>query len=99
MMKRGFEKISMEQFIKDFKGLDVKYEDIKIPKRGTKKAAGYDFFTPIDIIIKPGEDIKIPTGIRSYMYPNEVLIIVPRSGLGFKYYTRLSNTLGIIDAK
>ena len=23
---------------------------------------------------------------------------VPRSGLGFKYYTRLANTVGIIDA-
>ena len=29
---------------------------------------------------------------------NKVLLLVPRSGLGFKYGIRLSNTIGVIDA-
>ena len=72
--------------------------EIKMPIRATKKSAGYDFFAPFDIYLKPNEDIKIPTGIRSYMQDGEVLIAVPRSGLGFKYYARLANTLGVIDS-
>lgn len=95
MRIRGFEIISKEQYDKDFEP-DMEVE-IKLPKRSTKKSAGYDFFAPFDIFLKPGEDIKIPTGIRSYMGDGEVLLAFPRSGLGFKYYTRLANTLGIID--
>lgn len=71
---------------------------IKMPKRATKQSAGYDCFSPIDICLKPGEDIKIPTGIRTYMNPREVLLAFPRSGLGFKYYCRLANTIGVIDS-
>lgn len=94
-MKRGFEIISERQFEMDFDNeMDAK---IILPKRSTKKSAGYDFFAPFDIYLKPNEEIKIPTGVRSYMQDGEVLFIVPRSGLGFKYYTRLANTLGVID--
>lgn len=94
---RGFEKISKAQFENDFKGLDIKYEDIKLPKRATKWSAGYDVFSPVDIELHPGEEIKLPTGICAYMLPNEYLKGVPRSGQGFKYL-RLANTEGIIDA-
>ncbi|MFC0903940.1 deoxyuridine 5'-triphosphate nucleotidohydrolase [Clostridium sp. MT-14] len=95
---RGFEKISKEQFLKDFDDLGVKYEEIKLPKRSTSKSAGYDCFSPINIALCPGEEIKLPTGIRSYMQDNEVLFALPRSGHGFKYYLRLANTEGVIDA-
>lgn len=95
---RGFEKISQEQFNKDFQGLNITYEDIMLPKRGSKWSAGYDIFAPIDIILQPNEDIKIPTGIRAYMQPTEVLLALPRSGHGFKYYLRLANTEGVIDS-
>jgi len=95
---RGFEKISKEQFEKDFEGLKVNYKDIKLPKRSTAKSAGYDCFAPIDIILQSGEEIKLPTGIRSYMLDDEVLFALPRSGHGFKYYLRLANTEGVIDA-
>lgn len=95
---RGFEKISNSQFEKDFKGLDIDYDEIQLPKRGTAKSAGYDVFTPINIRLQPQEDIKIPTGIKAYMLNDEVLFALPRSGQGFKYYIRLANTEGVIDA-
>ncbi|WP_462427224.1 nucleotide modification associated domain-containing protein [Fusobacterium varium] len=95
---RGFEKISENQFKKDFKGLEVDYEDIKLPKRSTKLSAGYDIFSPVKIELEPGQDIKLPTGLRAYMRETEYLEAVPRSGQGFKYYLRLANTVGIIDA-
>ena len=40
----------------------------------------------------------IPTGIRCEMAKGWVLMIFPRSGLGFRHQTRLSNTVGIIDS-
>ena len=40
------------------------YTNIKMPKRATVGSAGYDFYTPIDVLLKPSETIKIPTGIK-----------------------------------
>lgn len=104
-MKRiaKFEKVSLEQFTKDFDintGLfpEEIYDGIKLPKRATKGSAGYDFYAPFDIMLKPGETIEIPTGIRSSMEDGWVLKIYPRSGLGFKYRLQLNNTVGIIDS-
>lgn len=102
-----FEKVSLNQFIKDFKDsfnnlkeqeiIDI-YNQIILPKRATKGSAGYDFYTPINISLKPNETIKIPTGIRVKIEDGWFLAIFPRSGLGFKYRLQLNNTVGIIDA-
>ena len=94
---RKFELISKKQFDIDFKDLDVNYEDIILPKRNTKYAAGYDFYLPFDICVKPGECIKIPTGIKVCMNEDEFLGIYVRSSLGFKYNMRMCNQVGIID--
>ena len=94
---RKFEKISKEQWTKDeISGID--YEKHQIPKRGSKNSAGYDFFSPIDIIIPAHNTAKIPTGIKVIMEADEVLMIYPRSSIGFKTNIRLSNTTGIIDS-
>lgn len=104
-MKRiaKFEKVSYEQFASAFEGESEEairqiYENIQLPKRATSGSAGYDFFSPIDITLKPGETIKIATGIRVKMEPDWVLKLYPRSGLGFKYRLQLNNTVGIIDS-
>lgn len=101
-----FEKVSFDQFFKDmmdtFSMLDntieETYKNIKLPKRATTGSAGYDFYSPIDFELKPGETIKIPTGIRCLMDENWVLQIYPRSGLGFKYQINLCNEVGIVDS-
>ena len=102
-----FEKVSREQFLKDFKDtlpdytaeeISEIYDSIKLPKRATKGSAGYDFFTPISFSLKPEEGIKIPTGLRVYMEEGWVLANFPRSGLGFKFRLQLNNTVGIIDS-
>ena len=74
------------------------YENISIPKRATSGSAGYDFYAPFDIVLKPGDTIKIPTGIRARMEEGWVLMLFPRSGLGFKYRLVLDNTVGVIDS-
>lgn len=101
-----FEKVSYEQFKKDFASsfsfleddIDNIYNNICLPRRATKGSAGYDFFSPIEFELKPGETIKIPTGIRVFIDSNYFLAVFPRSGLGFKYRLQLNNTVGIIDS-
>ena len=102
-----FEKVSIERFVEDFTGTFSSYsveearkiyDTIMLPKRATKKSAGYDIFMPITVTLKPNETVKIPTGIRVSMRDDYVFMIYPRSGLGFKYRLQLNNTVGIIDA-
>lgn len=102
-----FSKVSLERFVNDFTATFPSfskedaisiYENIKLPKRATTKSAGYDIFMPIDYTLKPGETVKIPTGIRVKMNDDYVFMIFPRSGLGFKYRLQLNNTVGLIDA-
>ena len=100
-----FEKVSFEQFEKDWLKLypdtqNVKeiYDNIRLPLRATTGSAGYDFYAPADITVKKGESTLIPTGIRSKIADGWVLCVFPRSGLGFKHRVQLDNTVGIIDA-
>ncbi len=107
-MKRiaKFEKVSFEQFKKDFqKNFNVNdeevkeiYDNIKLPVRATKASAGYDFFAPVDLELKQGVSNLVPTGIRAKIDDEWVLKIYPRSGLGFKHRIQLDNTVGIIDS-
>lgn len=91
-----FEKVSYTQYAEH--GDKKTYNDIKLPKRATKFSAGYDFFAPADVTFESGQTVTIATGIRAIMPSEFFLMIVPRSGLGFKYKLRLNNTVGIIDA-
>ena len=102
-----FEKVSFEQFkggytdaIGEASDEQIRevYDSLKLPKRATKGSAGYDFYAPAAITLKPGETAKIPTGIRAKMEDNWVLQCYPRSGLGFKFRLQLNNT-GHIFAK
>ena len=106
-----FEKVSLEQFKKDwleafeyYEFDEGNYEDIynsiKLPTRATSGSAGYDFFMPVGwkMFAKENTCLKIPTGIRVKIEDGWVLKCYPKSGLGFKYKLQLSNTVGIIDS-
>ncbi len=100
-----FYKVSFEQFLADMADFklteeEVKtiYNEIELPQRATKASAGYDFKSPLPFLLRPGETIKIPSGIRVMMPEDYVLMLYPRSGLGFKYRLQLNNTVGVIDS-
>ena len=95
---RDFEKISFEQFRKDICGDKKLYDSYKLPIRGSVAAAGYDFVLINDLKIVPNQIVKIPTGVKSYFENDEVLLLIVRSSIGFKYNIRLVNQVGVIDA-
>ena len=69
-----------------------------LPRRATAGSAGYDFFSPLAFSLAPGECLRVPTGVRARIDDGWVLMLFPRSGLGFKYRLQLNNTVGIVDA-
>lgn len=77
--------------------IHLSLDDVFLPKIATKNSAGADFFTPVEIHLEPGEEMKIATGIKAHMAKWTRLSIVPKSGLGFKYFVRIANTIGTID--
>jgi len=97
-MERYFEKISFEQFKKDIKD-DIKlYKEYNLPVRKTKCSAGYDFLAIEDFELNPGEIKKIPTGYKSNFGSDEMLMMLVRSSMGFKYNVRLTNQVGIVES-
>ena len=72
--------------------------DIIYPKRSTNGSAGYDIFSTETFTLKPGESKIVKTGLNVLLGWNMVLMIYPRSGLGFKYKVQLANTVGVIDS-
>lgn len=104
-----FEKVTLEQFSKDFKNLNPNttltdaqieemYNSIKMPARATRMSAGYDFYLPYAIEMEVGNELIIPTGIRSKIQEDWALLIMPKSGLGTKSRLIMYNTAGLIDA-
>lgn len=78
-----------------------KRENAVIPKKATKGSAGLDLYASIEnpINIKPGDLVKIPTGIAiSLQDENLVALIFARSGLGVKHGITLSNGVGVVDS-
>ena len=95
---RDFEKISYKQFCNDVKEDEELYNSIKIPQRDSDATAGYDIYLLDDIVLKPNEILKLPTGLKCYFEKEEVLLLIIRSSMGFKYNIRLCNQVGVIDS-
>ena len=93
-----FEKVSFGRYNLDTVHNRIEYDNIKLPVQATSGSAGHDFFLPHDITIPFGGYVTVPTGIRVILENDEVLYIIPRSGLGFKYGLSLANTIGVIDS-
>ena len=77
-------------------------ENAVLPTRATKNSAGYDFSIPEEpgrvYLIRPGETLKIKTGIAVKLDSNKYLAILVRSSIGIKKHLELANGTAIIDA-
>ena len=86
--------------INKFEYVSKSKRDFDLPTRGTKRSAGYDFHSPISFTLQANETIKFSLEVKVQVKEDEVLLIVPRSSLGFKNnnHITLTNTVGVIDA-
>lgn len=71
---------------------------IQLPTRGSKIAAGYDFYAPEAFTIPAGKTYVVWTDVKAYMQEGEVLKLYVRSSIGIKRGLVLANGTGIIDA-
>lgn len=96
MKQRGFEILST-----------FKEEQLNIPQRATKGAAGYDFEAAETVVVPSiwqqqaagiaPKPVLVKTGIKAYMAKNEYLELVSRSSNPLKRFLVLANGVGIID--
>lgn len=88
-MTRGFEIVS--KYAKD---------NLQLPERSTTNAAGYDLRAAKDVVVAAGntKPVLVPTGIKAYMEPDEVLLLVNRSSGPIKRGLVQPNAVGVIDA-
>lgn len=70
-----------------------------LPTKGSDAAAGYDAYACLDedVIIMPGENIKIGTGIAVEFPDDYWMGVYARSGLAAKRGLRPANCVGVID--
>ncbi len=66
-----------------------KVRDVKTPSRGTPDSAGIDFFLPKDYIqepkiLRPGESVLIPSGIKANVPDGYGLVAMNKSGVATK---------------
>lgn len=73
-------------------------EDAVIPTYGTAGAAGFDFYSVDDYVVKPGETLIVKTGLAMSVPAGTYLAVVPRSGVSFKTKIRVSNSPGTVDS-
>lgn len=72
--------------------------DFELPKRATQHSAGYDFFCPEDVVIPPKEAVRVMTGVKCELLPDQVLIVANRSSNPKNKSLVLLNGIGVVDA-
>lgn len=82
------------------------HAEAKLPKRASSGAACFDLHALIEddihgekpLVLHPGQQTIIRTGLAFEIPPGTALMIYSRSGHGFKNGVRLSNAVGVLDA-
>ena len=71
-----------------------------IPTRGSVSSAGYDLYACLEnsVEIKPGETVKIPTGLAIEVPEGYVGLIFARSGLSINKNIAPANKVGVCDS-
>lgn len=77
--------------------IQIIHPDAKLPAYAHETDSGMDLYALEDIIIKPGETVLVPTGIKVALPPGFELQVRPKSGRALKTKLRVANTPGTID--
>ena len=87
MRQRGFEIVSA--YVKT---------GVSCPERKTGASAGYDLAAAEAAEIPPHGFAMVPTGLKTYMQADEVLLLYIRSSMAVKRQLMLMNGVAVIDA-
>lgn len=75
--------------------LQIVCEDSELkPSYGSKGASAFDLRISADAVVKPGEVVKVGTGVKVAVPEGYGLLILPRSSTQFELW----NTVGLIDS-
>ena len=69
-----------------------------MPVKAHSDDAAYDLRSRVDMVLKPGRSMLVPTGVFIELPVGSEAQIRPRSGLALKHDLMLTNSPGTIDA-
>lgn len=78
--------------------VEVITEGVTLPFYANPYDAGMDVCASEERVIKPGETVIVPTGLKFAIPEGYEIQVRPRSGISFRTPLRLSNSPGTIDA-
>lgn len=78
--------------------IEICREDAVLPSYAKPGDAGMDVCAAVEMSIKPGETVIIPTGLKLAIPEGYEIQVRPRSGISYKTPLRLSNSPGTIDS-
>lgn len=72
--------------------------ELPLPSYAHEGDAGLDLRSAVEVTLKPGDRIAIPTGIAVAIPPGYAGFVQPRSGLALREGLGLANSPGLIDS-
>lgn len=78
--------------------VEICREGAVLPGYARQGDAGMDVCAAEEVLIRPGETVIIPTGLKLAIPEGYEIQVRPRSGISFKTPLRLSNSPGTIDS-
>ena len=73
--------------------------DTKLPQRGSKYSAGYDFYAPEDIVIRAHSLSRLVMfNVKVYMSEDEYLAVMVRSSLAVNHGLQVVQGTAVIDS-
>lgn len=74
------------------------HPDAIVPKYAHAGDSGFDFVAMEDVLILPGQTVKIPTGLAFELPPGWEIQVRDRSGVASKTKLRVANAPGTVDS-
>jgi dUTP pyrophosphatase len=71
-------------------------DGVELPRYVPESAACFDFQSAVDLIIKPNEVVKVPSGLIIQVPPGFMLCVAPRSSAP-EHGISMPHSFGIID--
>ena len=73
-------------------------DGLPLPEHAHPGDAGVDLRARVDVQLKPGERVMVPTGVAVAIPAGYAGLVQPRSGLAAKHGLGIVNSPGLIDA-